>query len=156
MPKKQTVTSEKVAAVRRWMLNSQFHRVQIIADLLRRRLDRYGIGTPQAVVLLVVFAHDGIEPAQISDRTLIPRQTVTSVLDKLEKSNLVLRCEHPSDRRRKVIMLTDEGFEMAFKICTDIAAFESRLVEVFTAEEIAIFAKLNNKLAKRLAELENE
>ena len=148
-----TPDKEKLAAIRQSMLNSQLHKLRLLAETIQGRLGRYDIGTPQVVVLLALCSGDDMEPAQIADQVLIPRQTITSILDKLEKSGLVVRNDHPSDRRRKVIRLTQTGFEKACAVWNDLDAYETQIKEGFTKREIELYKRLNLKLAARLAEL---
>ena len=144
---------EKLAAIRSAMVNSQFHKLRLLGERIQNRLARYEIGPPQVVVLLALCADDDMEPAQIADRVLIPRQTITSILDKLEAGGFVLRTDHPTDRRRKVIRLTEAGFERAFAIWGDFASYEEQIMEAFTKREIELFKRLNFKLAARIREL---
>ena len=145
---------EKIAAIRTAMVNSQFHKLRLLGGQIQNRLARYEIGTPQVVVLLAVCAEDDMEPAQIADRVLIPRQTITSILDKLETGGYVVRTDHPTDRRRKVIRLTQMGFERALAIWGDLASYEEQIMEAFTNREIELFKRLNLKLAARIRELD--
>ena len=149
-----TPDADKLAAIRTAMVNSQFHKLRLLGERIQNRLARYEIGTPQVVVLLALCAEDDMEPAQIADRVLIPRQTITSILDKLEIGGFVIRTDHPSDRRRKVIRLTEAGFERAFSIWGDLASYEEQIMEAFTKREIELFTRLNFKLAARIRELD--
>ena len=141
-------------AIRQSMLNSQLHKLRLLAEKIQGRLGRYDVGAPQVVVLLALCSGDDMEPAQIADQVLIPRQTTTSILDKLEQGGLVVRTDHPTDRRRKVIRLTQAGFEMASSVWHDLDAYETQIKEVFTKREIELYKRLNLKLAARLEELD--
>ena len=149
-----TPDKERLAAIRTAMVNSQFHKLRLLGERIQNRLARYDIGTPQVVVLLALCSGDDMEPAQIADQVLIPRQTITSILDKLEKAGLVVRTDHPTDRRRKVIRLTQAGFEKASAVWADLDAYETQIKEAFTEREIELYKRLNLKLAGRLAELD--
>jgi DNA-binding MarR family transcriptional regulator len=54
---------------------------------------------------------DHAEAAEAADELAIPRQTMTALLDGLEKQGVVVRLPHPQDRRRKIIRLTPLGIE---------------------------------------------
>ena len=149
-----TPDKERLAAIRESMFNSQLHKLRLLAEKIQGRLERYDIGAPQVVVLLTLCARDEMEPAQIAAEVLIPRQTITSILDKLEKAGLVVRTEHPTDRRRKVIRLTQSGFEKASEVWNDLDAYERQIKEAFTKREIELYKRLNLKLAGRLKELD--
>ena len=148
-----TPDKERLTAIRASMFNSQLHKMRLLAEKIQGRLERYDIGAPQVVVLLALCAGDDMEPAQIADEVLIPRQTITSILDKLEKARLVVRTDHPTDRRRKVIRLTQTGFEKACDVWNDLDVYETQIKDAFTKREIELYKRLNLKLAARLNEL---
>ena len=148
-----TPDKDKLAAVRQSILNSQLHKMRLLAGNVQARLARYDIGAPQVIVLLALCQGDDMEPAQIADTVLIPRQTITSILDKLENMGLVVRTDHPTDRRRKVIRLTQAGFEKICIIWNDIEAYERRIKEAFSKRELELYKRLNLKLAARIREL---
>lgn len=49
------------------------------------------------------------EPTKLSEELLIPKQSITSMLDKLEKKGYILRTHSAKDRRKINISLTDCG-----------------------------------------------
>ena len=52
------------------------------------------------------------EATILADKLHVSRQTMTGILDKLEAGGYALRAPHATDRRRKVIRLTDKGREI--------------------------------------------
>lgn len=52
---------------------------------------------------------DSAEPAQLAESLRVSRQTMTSLLDKLEQAGYLERAPHPTDRRRKSIRLRPRG-----------------------------------------------
>jgi DNA-binding MarR family transcriptional regulator len=58
---------------------------------------------------------EGVEPAVLADETKLLRQSMTVVLNDLEKQGLVIREFHPTDRRKKVIKFTPEGEKFAVR-----------------------------------------
>ena len=108
-----TVDPQQLAAMREKMQASQAHKLRKLGESIRIQLERSDVGAPQAVVLLALCSQGDMEPAQIADHVMIPRQTITSILDKLAALGLVVRTDHPSDRRRKIVCLTQAGFDVA-------------------------------------------
>jgi MarR family transcriptional regulator, organic hydroperoxide resistance regulator len=60
-------------------------------------------------VVMMLRVNGMLMPAQIADRLGSARATVTGVVDSLEKRGLVRRSQHPDDRRRLHVAITDEG-----------------------------------------------
>ncbi|HEY8338605.1 MAG TPA: MarR family transcriptional regulator, partial [Egibacteraceae bacterium] len=62
------------------------------------------------VLMLLLFSRAGALPlVKIGDRLQVHPTSVTSVVDRLESQGLVRRDPHPTDRRTKLAVLTDEG-----------------------------------------------
>ncbi len=93
---------------------------------LRRRIERWGISSNAAFVLLELHLHpDRGEPSALAEAISLPRQTMTFVLDQLERKDMLRRALHPSDRRRRLLQITPRGTRMARRILDDIVRFES-------------------------------
>lgn len=153
MPKFK-INEEEMAKMREKIMKSQLRRLRVVTAKLVSRLSAYDIGMPQVIVLLELCFGNDCEPAQIADRTLIPRQTMTTILDKLEKLRLVERVDHPTDRRRKVIELTKDGYDKAVGIWKDLDAYEEKVMSVLSKEEVKLLDALDEKIGARLKELD--
>ena len=95
---------------------------------------------------------EGVEPAVLAEETNLLRQTMTVVLNDLEKQNLVTREFHPTDRRKKVIRLTPEGERVCREILDAIAQAElEALSELCEADQDLLF-KLTARFCRALVD----
>ena len=98
--------------------------------------------------LLVLCAiHDGGDDCtqkKISQRWLIPKQTINMVFKDFERRGFVKMFPLPEDKRNKVIRFTKTGKEYADTIISEL-----RKVELFVVEEIGIerMKQLNENMA---------
>jgi DNA-binding MarR family transcriptional regulator len=60
-------------------------------------------------VMACLWKKDGINQQELADRTLRDKAAITFLIDNLGKRGLVIREEHPGDRRSKLIYLTNRG-----------------------------------------------
>lgn len=63
----------------------------------------------QGRILYVLWQHDGISISDLSAQTSLANTTLTSMLDRMEASGLVIRKSDPKDRRSKLIALTEKA-----------------------------------------------
>lgn len=63
----------------------------------------------QGRILYVLWQGDGLTISQISAQTSLANTTLTSMLDRMEQSELIVRTPSPSDRRALHIYLTDKA-----------------------------------------------
>ncbi|AUA07938.1 MarR family transcriptional regulator [Streptomyces sp. SID8382] len=68
-----------------------------------------GLTDAQTDVLWRLSRGEEMTAGRLADRLQCDASTATSMIDRLEKRGLVRRIPHPTDRRAKVIQLTDEG-----------------------------------------------
>jgi DNA-binding MarR family transcriptional regulator len=82
---------------------------QSVARVSRERLTPHGITPVQYAVLQVLWEKDGRNAAELCTRLAIDSATVTGVLDRLEKLELIQRRPDPTDRRVNRLYLTREA-----------------------------------------------
>lgn len=76
-------------------------------------LEKYKISTPQLICLNEVFQHGPISIGALTRIVFLNNSTVTGIVDRLEKRELVKRVRVSQDRRQVHVEITDQG--IAFK-----------------------------------------
>ena len=92
-----------------------------------------GAGYPQRPAHSAVFAHIDLAGTRLTDlatRANITPQAMGELVDDLEMLEYVRRLPDPSDRRAKLIVLTDKGLGCLQAAFDTIAGIESRLEEL--------------------------
>lgn len=75
-------------------------------------LDPLGITYPQYLVLLVLWEQDKQPVNDIARRLLLETNTVTPLLQRMEKAGLVKRSKGSNDARQRIVSLTEKGRAM--------------------------------------------
>jgi DNA-binding MarR family transcriptional regulator len=70
---------------------------------------QYGLSAIQAKVLLLLQPDGAMTMRTLAGQLQYDASNLTGVVDRLEEVGAVRRQPHPSDRRAKGVMLTDEG-----------------------------------------------
>ena len=91
---------------------------------------------------------EGIEPSVIADRLSFLRQTVTNMVDDLQKSNIVKRTPHPKDRRKIYVVLTDDGLKLADMLIQEITELQNMVFDKFSREEMEIYLDIRTRIIK--------
>ena len=63
----------------------------------------------QGRILYVLWQSDEISISSLSSQTSLANTTLTSMLDRMENSGLIIRKPDPNDRRNRLIALTDKA-----------------------------------------------
>lgn len=91
-----------------------------------------------------------LTPTELRDQTMVTSGAVTKRLDRLEGAGLVERRVAGTDRRSRIVVLTDKGRELIDRAAPEHFANEARLLEPLTTSERATLARLLGKLGASL------
>ena len=109
----------------------------------------------QGRILYVLWQNDNIPIVELSRKTGLAKTTLTSMLDRMEASNLVSRVYDPKDRRQIRIVLTEHARSLSNKY-EDVS---DQMVNVyyagFSEEEIIFFEDTLRRVLNNLQEKEN-
>ena len=72
-------------------------------------LDPLGITYPQYLVLLVLWEQDKQPVCDIGKRLLLDTNTMTPLLQRMEKAGLITRTRGKEDTRQRIVSLTKQG-----------------------------------------------
>ena len=96
-------------------------------------------------VLILLSDNKYMNQQQIADLTFKNKASLTSLLNNMEKRNLVVRNEDIADRRNKIITLTPKGKELFSKVNPLFDEMYDILYKDVTTEEISM---MNNVVLK--------
>jgi DNA-binding MarR family transcriptional regulator len=94
----------------------------------------------------------GLLPSELSKFQGIMPNTVSSLLSSLRKAGLIEQGEHISDRRKRIIKITQAGRDLLDEISPEHHTFLGNLFDALTPEEIETLTLLLNKLGASIAE----
>jgi len=66
-----------------------------------------------------------LSPTAIAQRLIVTTASVTSLLDTLERRGLVERRPDPSDRRRLLVAITDDGLALVDQFLPEVVALQT-------------------------------
>ncbi len=88
-------------------------RITWAIDLHSKKLQREtGLTTSQLLVLEAVVKLDTSTPSNIAKEVQLSQATVTNLVDRMERNELVLRQKSTVDKRVVEVLLTDKGRQM--------------------------------------------
>lgn len=125
--------------------------VQHAAHAWRRALDRrlrdLGLGRSGWMTISVIAkAAQPLSQVEISNFIGVEGATMVTTLDRLEKSGLVERITHHSDRRIKLVNLTETGHSLHEKLREAADAARDELLHGLEREEMIIATRLLEKM----------
>ncbi len=75
----------------------------------KKAMSGFNVTAVQGMILNFLAMEDHITSKELGERTMLDSATLTGILDRLEKADLIERRHHPTDRRAITVCLTGEG-----------------------------------------------
>lgn len=85
---------------------------RLITQAYTPMLNELGITYPQYLVLMVLWEQDAQPVNDIAHRLLLETNTVTPLLQRMEKLGIVVRKRGKEDKRQQIVSLTEKGKAM--------------------------------------------
>ena len=113
-------------------------------------LSEQGLTYPQYLVLLVLWEKDAQPVDDIAKRLHLETNTVTPLLQRMEKGGILVRAKGKQDARQMIVSLTRKGKELQKKLsCVPFTMGEAVMCDSVTPETAPdLFQKLDDIIAK--------
>ncbi|MHC4155747.1 MAG: MarR family winged helix-turn-helix transcriptional regulator [Planctomycetota bacterium] len=117
--------------------------IYFTASCLKKRADEFfrGFGLTDVqfnVMMLLQYQsgpEGGLSQAKLSDMMLVNRANITSLVDRMEKAQLVVRTASPDDRRYNIVKMTGRGRKLFAKVQPLYARQVQQIMAVFKQAE---------------------
>ena len=115
--------------------------------------NRHRFELTQAEAHVLAFLHPRSEARinEIHEAFGHRRSTLTSVLDRLEKRELIERASDPEDRRSVVVALTPSGAALSKDVFAALRSLESATLAKFSKGQVAAFVRVLDALTATVA-----
>ena len=118
--------------------------------------EQHGLTGPQFVVMKMLEPVGRLSLSQLSDKIQARNSTVTGIIDRMERENLVVRRRSEEDRRVVHIELTAKGKRLAGQVTIEPMQIFKTVLGELTARDAADLKRILTKLARRVTELVEE
>jgi MarR family transcriptional regulator, organic hydroperoxide resistance regulator len=109
----------------------------------------------QGRILYVLWQEDGIPIVELSQKTGLAKTTLTSMLDRMESANLIVRVFDKADRRQIRITLTEKARQLSDEYNKVSREMNEIFYAGFSDDEIIAFEDTLRRILKNLNEKEH-
>lgn len=85
---------------------------RLITKAYKPYLDEMGLTYPQYLVLLVLWENDGLTVNQITEKLLLNTNTLSPLLKRMEKMEILQRNRSSEDERSVIVQITEKGEQL--------------------------------------------
>jgi len=127
---------------------------RLITKAYKPYLDKLDLTYPQYLVLMVLWENDGLSVNQITEKLLLNTNTLSPLLKRMEKMELLQRSRCIEDERSVIIQLTTKGKKLKKKA---LPIPEKLIGELLTDQiQMEDMLQLKNTLCELITAMSNK
>jgi DNA-binding MarR family transcriptional regulator len=112
---------------------------RVLNSALTKALVAYDLNIPEWKLLGQLYDHGTMKLAKLADRLNVEPPLVTSLVDTLEKKELVTRTNDPKDKRAKLIKSTKKGNSLIPQVEPLVKAAMGKLLIGISREQLHMY-----------------
>jgi DNA-binding MarR family transcriptional regulator len=121
--------------------------------LTKERARGFGLTGPQLTVIKILGQLGDLSLSSLSERIRAQNSTVTGIIDRMEREELVTRERSEEDRRIVLIRLTDKGRRLALGIEVEPMEIFRRALQSVPKKDVEELFRVLDKVQQRVREL---
>ncbi len=102
---------------------------------MTEKLSVYDITPVQYAVLYCLWENNGTSPKEIAERLKLENSTISGILERMEKKELIKRSISKEDRRFIQVVLTEKGASLKEDVLATVEQVNTEVLSVFSDEE---------------------
>ena len=121
-----------------------------VFQYLSQRLAPYDITPSQYGILNCLWINDGTcLPRQIAELLCLETSTVSGILDRMQKKDLIDRVINPENRREILVMITPKGEALKAPVLKIIDEVNEEVLKDFSPKETEFIRKSLRQIAEK-------
>ena len=121
-----------------------------VFQYLSKRLAPYDITPSQYGILNCLWINDGTcLPRQIAELLCLETSTVSGILDRMQKKDLIDRVINPENRREILVMITPKGEALKAPVLKIIDEVNEEVLKDFSPKETEFIRKSLRQIAEK-------
>jgi DNA-binding MarR family transcriptional regulator len=121
---------------------------QIAVAIFAEYLSAADITPVQFAILNALLDSPGIDQVSLAKRVAFDPATSGSVIGRLEAKGWVVRQADPTDRRRKLLVVTPQGKQALASIQDDVARVQAKILSPLPQADQQLFVNLLSRLVQ--------
>lgn len=117
-----------------------------LLEFIKDDIKKYNFDINEFSVFEIIYHKEKVKINEIKENILIANSSLSYILDKLEKRNLIYREKDNKDKRITYVKLTENGLKKANNIFPEHYETLINLFNILTNEEKEILEKITKKI----------
>lgn len=121
-----------------------------ISSKLIKRLDKegkeFGLTTSNQFGILLLLANGSMSQKEIANQNLSDEPTTTRTLERMIKSDLVIKKRSTEDKRKQIVQMTSKGEELFKNVFPIVLSINKEIKNILEEDEYTQFIKTMQKI----------
>ncbi|MDZ5782591.1 MarR family winged helix-turn-helix transcriptional regulator [Marinococcus luteus] len=113
-----------------------------------KRFNHFGLGNTEVLVLLTLYDQENVPQEYITRQIVMDKATITRAIKRLEEKGYLYRKESVSDRREKIVFLSEAAWKIEKEISEAMREWRDIMTKEFTEEEKHTLLRLMERAAE--------
>lgn len=104
----------------------------------------------EVLIFWLLYQRNEVNMTEIAEYIHVPLNTATGIINRMEKSELIVRTRSKEDKRVVLIGFSEKGMTQFQKLVNEMMHYGMKVMGSLTKEEIELFSKMTTKVIEIL------
>lgn len=104
----------------------------------------------EVLIFWLLYQRNEVNMTEIAEYIHVPLNTATGIINRMEKSELIVRTRSKEDKRVVLIGFSEKGMTQFQKLIKEMMYYGMKVIGSLTKEEIELFSKMTTKVIEIL------
>lgn len=104
----------------------------------------------EVLIFWLLYQKNEVNMTEIAEYIHVPLNTATGIINRMEKSELIVRTRSKEDKRVVLVGFSEKGMAQFQNLVDEMLYYGMKVVSSFTKEEMDLFCKMTTKVLEVL------
>lgn len=104
----------------------------------------------EVLIFWLLYQRSEVNMTEIAEYIHVPLNTATGIINRMEKSELIVRTRSKEDKRVVLVGFSEKGMAQFQNLVDEMLYYGMKVMSSFTKEEIDLFCKMTTKVLEVL------
>ena len=110
----------------------------------------YNCSKNEVLIFWLLYQRSEVNMTEIAEYIHVPLNTATGIINRMEKSELIVRTRSKEDKRVVLVGFSEKGMAQFQNLVDEMLYYGMKVMSSFTKEEIDLFCKMTTKVLEVL------
>lgn len=104
----------------------------------------------EVLIFWLLYQRNEVNMTEIAEYIHVPLNTATGIINRMEKSELIVRTRSKEDKRVVLVGFSEKGMAQFQNLVDELLYYGMKVMSSFTKEEVDLFCKMTTKVLEVL------